>query len=152
MGGWKFRAVFLGAGLSAVALLLVAGIWYLQNLQGGAEPDATQTITEEAQNERNKAFTVVNTITVKKIETLEVRADVLSAKIVALDPLRAPSTKPLLANRVSETRERFDPGPSAYEVSKQDRRTSSGISSRALQAYSQETGISASRIEALMQQ
>lgn len=151
MDGRSIRSAIAATGLSLVTLLFIGFIWRLQPPSPDAFEPVAGELSKAVQAQKNDALVVLQEANVRRMQTITRSAATLAREIRALDPVRAPSTDALRARTLPTARERFDPGPSAYERSRLESRTPSGVSSRALQAYTRETGISASQVEALMQ-
>lgn len=131
--------------------LVVAIAWYGGRRQYDDAPDAGAGIPEHVQHETSQLLTVDTVETTRRVERLRAESGRLHARIAALDPIRAPTALSLQSNEIIDRRELLDPGPSSFEAARREQRTPSGLSPRALDAYTRETGIDPRRIEALMQ-
>ncbi len=147
------RPIFQLALLGVAAVFLYRAALLLQpdDADGpAAKSSASPPVSEQDQQVRQQAFEVTSAVVVEGIRRLDAASRRLDSRIadleVAQGVTRLLSPEPGLEIGVS----RLDPGPSPAEMSRRTNRTVSGVSVRALDAYTRETGFDPAEVESLM--
>ncbi len=138
-------------GVAAVLLYRAALLLQPDDADGpAAKSSASPPVSEQDQQVRQQAFEVTSAVVVEGIRRLDAASRRLDSRIadleVAQGVTRLLSPEPGLEIGVS----RLDPGPSPSEMSRRTNRTVSGVSVRALNAYTRETGFDPAEVESLM--
>ncbi|GJL84224.1 MAG: hypothetical protein DHS20C01_38610 [marine bacterium B5-7] len=146
------KSTLLFGATAAVGSTLLLAWWWLDPF-GDVQPPVqieTAAIPEAEQiarvAEMHDAWSVVST----HIEALQRRSNDLSKRLVTLEQMPAPHIRITALDSLGVPEKLLDPGPSAFRIRQQSQRTPSGVSRRALEAYTRETGIDPARIEAVM--